>query len=421
MSVRKPAAPLGTRGEHPRLLFACDFPPSNLRGGTILIQRLLADWPADSLIVLTSRAYDNGASSAGQIDCDHIRFPLTNQTGRWGLGRLKIALNWLLIPVLAVFMLLLARRRRADAILSVAHGSFFLAAALASACARMPLLLIVHDDWTGFVEASALGPLAHWLFARTARQAKVIYAVSPQMQELLLCRYGLQSSLQMPARSAPAQPQPLSPTGPLRTIRVVYLGTLTGAVEDSIALTADVMNSEALHAYGLAQWRLDLYLPPPKEAPHALWASERVRFYPWVPQEEIDSILATADMLLLPFSFLPAQRFLTVRSFPSKAADYLAAARPILVIAPPDSTVAVYAAAQGFAEVVCAPDPAQIAAAIGRIAADEEQRARLSSAARATFEANHCIEQQRAELRADIWQAMARPATRSTVVQKPWR
>jgi len=192
----------------------------------------------------------------------------------------------------------------------------------------------------------------------------------------------------------------------LTELRIVYFGTLNAAVDDSIEALVHVVNGASLGQYGVERCRLDLYtlLPQGAGGPYQRWASERVRFHPWVSQAEAQAILLGADLLLLPFSFRADQRHLTERSFPSKAADYLAAARPILVIAPPDSTVALYATAQGFAEVVCAPDASQIAAAIGRIAADGEHRGRLASAARATFDQHHDLFQQQRELVADLQQ-----------------
>ena len=39
------------------LLFMCDFPPSNLAGGSILMSRLLQDYPPDRITVLASSRY----------------------------------------------------------------------------------------------------------------------------------------------------------------------------------------------------------------------------------------------------------------------------------------------------------------------------------------------------------------------------
>ena len=75
-----------------RLLYICDFPPSNLAGGSILMSRLLQDYPPNRVVVLTSSRYMRVSPQEGRLACDHIEFPTTKGWGRWGLGRIKNAI-----------------------------------------------------------------------------------------------------------------------------------------------------------------------------------------------------------------------------------------------------------------------------------------------------------------------------------------
>lgn len=403
--------------DHPHLLYLCDFIPSNLRGGTVLVSRLLATYPPERLTVMASQLFNRISPQDGRLPCLHFFFPLVVAHGRWGLGRLKVIFNWLLLPLVVIAALGIVRRRGTEAILSVAHGQFFVAAAILSALTSLPYALIVHDDWTGYIESTVLGPLGPLLFRAAARRAGVIYAVSPQMQQLLRERYSLQSKLQMPARESMRLPPPIAPAAGLK---IVYFGTLNAAVDDSIAAVVSAVNSSG-HNY-----TLDLYtmMPGGLGEPYREWASDKVRFHAWVSQAEAPAIFAAADLLLLPFSFRTDQRHLTGRSFPSKAADYLAAARPILVVAPPESTLAIYAQDQGFAEIVSAPDKEQITLALGRIASSATYRARLSAQAEATFALRHNVARQRREFVDDLT-ALVRGATQikapgKTQSQRSW-
>src|ERR1039458_6411494 len=81
------------------LLYICDFPPSNFAGGPILMSRLLRDYPPDRIVVLTSSRYLRVSPKEGRLACPHIAFPTTKAWGRWGLGRIKNAIDWLMIPL----------------------------------------------------------------------------------------------------------------------------------------------------------------------------------------------------------------------------------------------------------------------------------------------------------------------------------
>ena len=76
-------------------------------------------------------------------------------------------------------------------------------------------------------------------------------------------------------------------------------------------------------------------------------------------RSEIPGLQVSADILFLPLAFKEHgyHHFTIVRTAsPSKLPEYLAAGRPILVYAPPDSYYAKYAKKEGFGLVVDKPD-----------------------------------------------------------------
>src|SRR6185436_4516024 len=70
-----------TDGEVVPILFMCDFPPSNLRGGSVLISRLLEEFPRDRILVLTGSYYESVSPQEGRLSCRHLVFPTSSQTG----------------------------------------------------------------------------------------------------------------------------------------------------------------------------------------------------------------------------------------------------------------------------------------------------------------------------------------------------
>ncbi|MBV9866493.1 MAG: glycosyltransferase [Abitibacteriaceae bacterium] len=393
---------------YPKLLYFCDFPPSNLRGGSVLITRLLADYPQDKVVILTGMSYLRISPQEGRLKCNQIIFPTTDASGRWGRGAIKSALNWLSIPILALFGMGQVKRRNVEAIVTIAHGYFFLAAALTSLFTSVPLILIVHDDWVGGVRKSRLPKCFYtFIFRVTGRIAQRVYAVSPFMQEYLKSDYNIDSTLQMSAiELCPVlEPDkrddhsaPVIQRNQLGCVRVLYAGMTTSAMDDSLAMLIQLIKDDKLQRRFSLSCELDLYTPATSEEIKALgWEHEHIRVHGWVSQSELHDTLRTADILFLPFSFREEEKYATTRAFPTKTADYLGARRPILIFAPSDSSIVRYARQFGFAEIVDEPSLEALAQGIQHISSSREYQERLVTNATAICEKNHSIAKQRAE------------------------
>src|SRR4051812_13910444 len=103
-----------------------------------------------------------------------------------------------------------------------------------------------------------------------------------------------------------------------------------------------------------------------------------VRIVPWQAPPELPAWLAAADILLIPPSRAPLEHFHTC-VLPLKLYSYLAAGRPILAPAAPDTAELL---SDGETALLVPPDdPAAAAAALGRLLGDAALAAALSSAA----------------------------------------
>jgi glycosyltransferase involved in cell wall biosynthesis len=383
----------------PRLLFFCDFPPSNLAGGAILVKRLLADYPSERVTILTGSHFQKHSPEIDRLKCRHAVFPTTNETGRWGLGRLKFLLDWLLIPVLALTGVWLIKRRDLKVILTIAHGHFFIAAALASLMTSAPLVLIVHDDWVSWLEKTSyvMKGLYAPLFKFALRSSAHIFAVSPGMQKLLREEFQVDSELQLPSTEShqSAQPSQSIQSHP-RTFRIMYAGIGSGVVVEGLDLIVQTIKSGKLRALGLESCELHLYITSTEEEIRRLgWDHEAVKIHGWVSQQELRKALALADALFLPYSFSEEQRYFTTSSFPSKSADYLASGKPMLILSPPYSSIVEYAQRYKFAEVVDRPSEEFLAQGIYELWSNQEHYTKLCRNAIKTFNLNHNIEAQR--------------------------
>ena len=377
----------------PALLHVYECPPYDLSGG-ILIARLLDGYPQDRLHVLAGSYMLK--RFGGRLACHHISFPQTTHTGRWGLGRLKHLLELALLPVLALYCWRVIRRYRIEAVLTIAQNFYCIAAAAGAYLSRLPLIVVVHDDWP-FLMRSPIGmpqAASRWLYRRMMRSASHIYAVSPGMQQALRDDYGVESEVQLPASDAP--PATAGPSGAPGTLRVVFAGTLNFATIPGIELLVKALKSPALSE---VTWSLDFYGATPQDLRRYGWDDERMHAHGWTPQERLHAALRAADVLYLPYSFDPAQSRFMQTSFPSKLADYLSAGKPLLICAPPESTVMAYAQGGGFAEVVDRPSENLVSAALVRLSALPDHRQRLGARAVQVFAENHDIVRQREDLR----------------------
>ena len=100
-------------------------------------------------------------------------------------------------------------------------------------------------------------------------------------------------------------------------------------------------------------------------------------FLPFVPYPELPSLLASSDILLVPLD-----RDKSELSVPSKLYTFMAAGRPILGLAGPDSEVAVMLRDHDCGLAASPDDPAEIAAAVRSLKSAPERRRALGANAR---------------------------------------
>jgi glycosyltransferase involved in cell wall biosynthesis len=382
----------------PSLLYFCDFPPSNFAGGPVLVKRLLQEYPAEKLTVLTGSHYLRSAPLAERLPCRHIVFPRSNETGRWGIGRLKFLLDWLLIPFLTVIAAWIIKRNKLDVLTTVADGHFFIAASCASLLTGTPLVLLVHDDWVAAQRRDSylMQSLCASFFKFAVRTASHIYAVSPGMQRMLKEEFAVDSDLQLPStdiKDFEALPN-ISVNRP--GFRIVYAGIGSGVVLEGLDSIARLIKSGELFDPLRGACELHLYMSVSAEDLRKLgWEHQNIKTHGWVTQPELRKALKNADLLFLPYSFREDQRFFTIRSFPSKVADYLAARKPILILSPAYATIVEYARHYGFAAIVDEPSKAALINGILRVWEDQSYRENLISQGSRTLALNHDIAAQR--------------------------
>jgi glycosyltransferase involved in cell wall biosynthesis len=359
------------------------------------LKRLLDKHPADCLTVITSKLGMKLSQATDLFECRHIALPVFGGSRYWWLAKLMGAANWLVLALVALRAILVIRRQRVEALITIVQGRYYLAAALASWVTATPHITLVHDN---FVSANAsssvlLTRLLRHLTITILRGAAHIYAVSPEMQRLVFREYGIESEIQMPSTTGPArQAEGQVQVSPLGGPVILFAGTIAYTVIDCLDLLANMIATGQLKEYGMPEAKLHLCTTmTDAEMQKRGWDRPGIVARGWVPQSELPGELSSADILFLPYSFLESSRDAVETAFPSKTADYLAAGKPVLVFGPKNCSLVRYASEQGFAEIVDEFSPAALARSIQKIAFSPSYRERLATRALEVFRANHDI------------------------------
>ena len=377
------------RTSAPRLLYVCEFPPSNHHGGAILVKRLL-DKPADRLVVITSKGGMKASQTTDLCECGHIALPFFGRSRYVGIRTLVRGLGLALVTLTAIVEI---RHKRIEALVTIVAGRYYLAAALAAWATATPHIAIVNDS---FVSGSAspsifLRKALRFVTREILRSAAHIYAVSPEMQRLIFRECGVESEVQLPSTTVPprraeGQAQIAREGGPV----ILFAGNAGYEVRDCLDLLADLIATGRLKEYGLSEAKLHLCTAvTDAEMRTRGWDRYGIVCRGWVPQSELPKVLSSADILFLPYSFLESSREAVETAFPSKIADYLAAGKPILVFGPRYSSLVRYASEQGFAEIVDEFSPTALARSVQKIVSSPIYRERLAARALEVFLANH--------------------------------
>lgn len=370
----------------PRLAIIGDAVVERTGGGALLLYRVLKGYPPDRLLVI-----HNPELCPADVD---RRLPgIGYQAFSYRIPRLVRNRFNPLWPL--VMGKLMTRHTRAivelvrdfdpEAILTVPHWYLWFAGAAAARRLRVPLHLIVHDDWPSYATFRRGGLVGgtvrcacRQMMGRTYRQAISRLCVSPGMEEHCRRWYGAAGTVLYPSwgedspecrvrvRADRGEPPVVAFCGMihqdgtnhlLRELAAV-LAQLGGHLDLYTPLDASNLSARGLHA-------------------------PVVRAQGFFPAQEMGERLGrTAHALFLPASFEPRERDDISTLFPSKLADYTAIGLPVIVWGPPYSSAARWARENPGATVcVTDPDRAPVGEALKRLFGDADHATQVAEAA----------------------------------------
>lgn len=268
-----------------------------------------------------------------------------------------------------------------ESVLTVAHGFGWLAAADFAAQRKLPLHLIIHDDWPRVANVKA--GFRDWLderFASVYRQARSRFCVSPAMAAAYQQRYGAPAEVMYPLRACDVAEFEAPPARVARNdgpFTVAFAGSINsrGYIESLLALQA---------ALSAIDGRLLIFGPLTVDEARECGLKEPHTSLRGLlsPTELIASLREQVDALFVPMSFAPADRTNMELAFPSKLADCTAAGLPLIVYGPTYCSAVLWARENsGVAEVIDNEETAELSTAVARLAADPSRRLALAQRA----------------------------------------
>ena len=356
------------------LLYVGDVPVEASYHGSALLHRLLSCHPHEKLAIIETATPSEPKRRLPNVN--YIEHPIGKQ--RWLNTRFHpYVVAWFsregmrIGPKVAQSL----NGFRVEGVLTVAHGFGWLAAARIASERRVPLHLMIHDDWP---RAADIAPaFRNWLdacFGNAYRQAQSRLCVSPAMSRFYQERYGVAAEVMYPSRAADCPvfedaPERLSHND--KQFTIAFAGTInsTGYIRALLALES------ALRSVG---GRLLIFGPltsdAAREAGFDAQDTEVSGLLSW--SDLMARLRDEADALFVPMSFDASDRANMEMAFPSKLADCTATGLPLLVYGPTYCSAVKWARENpGVAEVVEAE--AQLADAIKRLANNPAHRVAL--------------------------------------------
>ena len=271
---------------------------------------------------------------------------------------------FLAVPLLVAKIILVFKKGGFSKILAPNNmGPFFISAFLASSILNAPLYSFFYDVYSEVLTNKFNNRMAKFFEPKIINRSKKVFVTSEAMGDYYMKKYGMESVL-IPHSF---EDELSFKIGNQQNGRKIVFTGMIGRDDDRLECLLDTIKE-------MPDVELELYVPTKRDLNINL-PNVKVD-YP--TRKEIPDILNQADILLLPRTFFTFHsKVMMLTASPSKLADYLAASKPILVVAPEDSYISDYAKKHGFALVLNELNPIKLKQYIYELLGDNLLRCKL--------------------------------------------
>lgn len=175
-----------------------------------------------------------------------------------------------------------------------------------------------------------------------------------------------------------------------RKIKLLHLGRISFPVLDSLMLIA-----KAVENLNRNNFKVELHIYSfdySSETIELFSTNKAVYLYPPVEHEQVPLLINQHDVLLLPLDFNKKAVRYTRLSFSTKAPEFMASGKPIIVLAPKESALSIHAQKYGWAAIVNHSKTRDLENAITNLLSDMEMVNKIIRNAM-TYAIEHCDDQ----------------------------
>ncbi|HVU34461.1 MAG TPA: glycosyltransferase [Opitutaceae bacterium] len=365
----------------PRVLFITNEPPQNTGAGALVFQRLFANYPPDSLLVVTNASL---ARSEQRLACRYQRVPLLvdrlNRTRLWrwrAVLRSLGASRWVSLARIDAAL----QDFEPEVVVSLMQDGWIYDLAARYATARkLPLVLFIHDLPDGFEPVGAV-----WQQRQRERdcavyrQARVRLCVSRGMSDHFAAAFGVPGDILLPPRSPSTPSQTPESCRNLKVpgrLTLGYAGGLHYGYGEQLLALAPILRRHhiTVEIFGAVPQGV---VAPLRNASDVFRINGRTD----TPEQAWRGVLQRCDVVLQPYLNPPGVHHRQYRThFPSKLGDCLALGLPLLMTGPEDASgVAWCRTHPGAALTVTDAAASAIEAELNRLRDDGELRVRLAT------------------------------------------
>jgi glycosyltransferase involved in cell wall biosynthesis len=363
--------------------------PPTWSGQSVVIHRLLSGLSAERYCLISRADYStpaDGEQHMPQLPGKYYHLPPEFRTERGGyrfgfINSARALLNTVIGIVSRAWRIAgIVRRERCDALVGCSGDLMDPPATyLASRLTGVPYFPYFFDYYAYQFSEPRMRAQATFMEPYLVRGAKEVIVPNEVLGEKLQERYGVKPVvIHNPSELLrDASLDDLSSKRSGNEIRITYTGAVYDAHFDAFRNLLI-----ALEMLGRDEIRLHIYTALPRDYLEANGIKGRVVLHDHVATEAVASIQQQADILFLPLAFDSPFPEVIESSAPGKLGEYLSAAGPVLVHAPPNSFPSWYFRKHECGVVVDQSDPALLARAIELILSDANLRETLKKKAR---------------------------------------
>ena len=350
----------------------------------MMLYRLLKDVRPDDYCLISTSNFETGEevysrTLPGKYFQISAAFELTRGY-RFGLKILREVFNVSLGAFARARQIAhIVRTEHCQAVLSCSSGADLLdvpAGFIASRLARVPFYVYLFDTYSHMWVQADTQFIGRRLEPFILRRAAGIVSTNELVRKLLASRYGVDSTvIHNPCDIS--EYEKLSHESVPRSddeVRIVYTGSISESHYDALRNLVT-----AIELIGRRNVKLHLYTFTSTDRLAAEGIRGPVVYHGHESVFTMPSVQREADILFLPLAFESPYPELMRVSSPSKIGEFLAARKPVLVHAPPDSFLSTYFRRYECGLVADQNKPEAVAEALEKLMDDSELRQRLSA------------------------------------------